>query len=196
MNNQFGPESTNPRMKRAYAHATRDKALSTGAPEDKVHSLEAGLVASRTSKGEELGKQALSAIRNKAGIEINHGEPLRTVHQHVDLTTDLHTDARRLVSEIEGPELGVTARVEKPEDTDSYERAVRRLDAHRVVNMEGMLKNDINGKTVPADTPRTESEIQNVAEYHQGLGSSVVDISATHDTGNFYRTVDAVTKPH
>jgi len=62
MSNVFGPESTNPRHRRAYAHALRAKAAQSGKPEDKLDALVAANRASHTVKGRQLGLQTLQAI--------------------------------------------------------------------------------------------------------------------------------------
>ena len=61
----FGPESTNPRLRRAYAHSLRDAALVSGKPEDKLAAQEAANAASHSSKGHNLGAQTLKAILNQ-----------------------------------------------------------------------------------------------------------------------------------
>ncbi|MEK9196224.1 MAG: hypothetical protein AAB914_02535 [Patescibacteria group bacterium] len=60
----FGPNSTNLRERRAYAHAMISKAKENPTPENKIDALIAGNSASNTKKGENLGRQALNSIRN------------------------------------------------------------------------------------------------------------------------------------
>lgn len=60
----FGLESTNPRERRAYAHAMRDKAIETGLPEDKIAAVEVANAASRSSKGQGLGEEVVRAMAN------------------------------------------------------------------------------------------------------------------------------------
>lgn len=62
MSKEFGPQSTNPRHRRAYAHALRAKAVT---PDEKVHALEAANAASNTTKGKGLGEQTLRAFINQ-----------------------------------------------------------------------------------------------------------------------------------
>lgn len=61
----FGPNSTNPRERRAYAHTLREKALTSGKPDDKVSALEAANNASNTRKGAGLAMNVYSALRNQ-----------------------------------------------------------------------------------------------------------------------------------
>lgn len=64
----FGPNSTNPRERRAYAHTLRDKAIISGQPDDKIAALEAANSAANTNKGEGLGMNVFSAFRNRAPL--------------------------------------------------------------------------------------------------------------------------------
>lgn len=201
MNNNFSPESTNPRQRRAYAHALRDKAIVSGEPKDKVAAVEAAKSASATSKGKDLGHQALTAFRRSTGKELR-AEPsqLRVMHTHTTFTDEVSARAHSVVAEIEGQKLGVLVRVEKPEDKDGYVSAVRRSDYSRVKNLTGMVMYEPSfsdeWRAVPADTPKSETAIQSVADYHLNEGTHVVDVATTQSAENFYANVEAITKPH
>jgi hypothetical protein len=193
----FGLQSTNPRQRRAYAHALRDKAIASGEPQDKLAAVEAAKTASATTKGRELGHQALSAFRRSTSKELRPVSPLLHTHTHTEFTgNDIYARASETVASIDGKSMGVSVQVERPEDKEGYIDAVRRGDTSRVRNSAGMLMYDINRSAVPADTPKTEAAIESVADYHQREGSHVINVTSTHDTGNFYRTVESVTEPH
>ena len=61
----FGPESTNPRERRAYAHAMIQKGIDGGKPEDKLEAVRVANKASLTEKGKGMGHQAVRAAINQ-----------------------------------------------------------------------------------------------------------------------------------
>ena len=198
---KFGPESTNPRQQRAYAHALRDKALSSGEPQDKLAAVEAAMSASTTTKGKDLGKQALSAFRRAAGQELHVPYPIPRPRPTAKFYNKTSAQAMKLVSEIDGEALGLTATVTKPESIEDYTDATRQVDADRVRNLKGMsmygiIGSDGKSPVIPADTPSTEQEIQDIAASAMGQDMYVVKTVAKQGNGNFHRTVEAITQPH
>ncbi len=193
MKNTFSSESNNPRIRRAYAHATRDAALRTGDPNDKIKALNAATKAMLTKRGEELGAQALSAFRKASSVELADS-PLvfpRT-HKHGEFTVDSIAGVMQKVSDIDGERLGVSVTTSKPKNPAEYEDAFRDMDEMKVVTMQGYLEAD----GTPADKPRTEEEIQSGARYNHGAGTHYVTVEASQDTADFYSTVRSVTHPH
>ncbi len=130
MSNTFGPESTNPRQNRAYAHALRAKAIASGESEDKIQALEAANSASSTKKGRELGKQTLLAFVN----QYNGAEKLFKVRS-VDATNNgfsaswLSQDFVRLYEAVETSMGKSGISVEKPTTEDEYYKAASLVDA-------------------------------------------------------------------
>jgi len=193
----FSSDSNNPRKRRAFAHATRDQALISGEPADKLSSIDAAISASGTSKGRNLGKQAINAFRKMSGTELDPDPiKLREVHQHATFTTEPTAHAMSVVAKIEGRKHGVFVSAYKPEGIEEYVGAFRKIDAHEVRNKKGLIEYGINGKTQPADIPRSEEMIQNGATYHLNKASEVAEVTAAISTENFHRTVDAIVKPH
>jgi len=64
----FSPESTNPRERRAFVHAMRDKAIKSGLPQDKIAAIEAANRASHGTKGAGLAKEVVQAMVNVSFI--------------------------------------------------------------------------------------------------------------------------------
>lgn len=194
---QFSQHSTNPRERRAFAHTLRDNALKTGEPLDKVLALEASISASGASKGKNLGKHALNAFRSTNGTKlIPEPSEFKTPHQHSTFSNEIYSRAMTTVAEIEGNEHGVSVDAHKPNGINEYVGAFRRLDAHSTRNSAGMQKQSFDGRSQPADTPRSEATIQNGAAHNLDRGAHIVEVTTTHSTGNFYRTVEAVTSQH
>lgn len=193
----FSSESTNPRIRRSFAHAKISKAITTGMPEDKLAAVETAIKASANTKGRELGRQALSTFRRSTAKELRPSIPLRRTHSHTEFTSnDTFARAIEAVASIDGKSMGVVVQVERPESKEGYIDAVHRADASRVRNLADIIEFDINGTAKPADIPETEAGIQNVADYHLRNGSHVIDVTSTQDTGNFYQTVRSITQPH
>lgn len=193
MNSSFGPNSSNPRVRRSYAHAKRDEAIRSGLAQDKIDALEAAKAAISSKKGESLGRQALSAFRNASSVKMNENPTkFRDMHTSGTFNSETMAHAKQLISDIDGSELGVSVNTYKPESIDEYVKAFRRIDAQSVHNMQGAVWAD----GTPADVPSSNDAIQNGAEYNFRDGAYVAEIRSTHDTSNFYRTLDAVTKPH
>ena len=88
----------------------------------------------------------------------------------------------QLVAYLGGAELGVRVQTTKPTTRDEYIRAFRRLDS---------LDNNAS-----LTHPRNEVEIQSGATYNLRIGSEFAEVHSIQDTGNFYKTVEAIKKPH
>lgn len=71
----FSPESTNPRIRRSFAHAKINTAIASGKPEDKLAAVEAATAASKTVKGIGFGRQAVSAILNSTPPVLEAWDP-------------------------------------------------------------------------------------------------------------------------
>lgn len=172
----FGPESTNPREKRAYAHAKRDKALKTGMSRDKIDAVEAAIHAGSSKKGKDLGREAVAAF--------NGGTPRadKEFNKVFDVTTFIQPDrakAMDLVSKAVGPELGVrvTQNV-SPNDPNSRDIFAAAAMKHIDLVREDSLMRETLVMRVPASP-------EDIVSYNEGVGNHAVTVVATHSTGPF-----------
>lgn len=193
MKNTFSSDSTNPRVRRAYAHAKRDVALRTGDPQDKIEALDAATKAMNTGKGRDIGKQVLSSLRNAASVElIEEPRSFSTTHKHGEFTTEDIARVMQNVSAIDGEGLGVSVTTSKPETVGEYEDAFHDIEAMRVERRSSILEGD--GSL--ANKQRSEAVIQSGIQHHHDVGNHLVIVEAQNSTSNFYNTVRSVTKPY
>lgn len=168
----IGNEQLNIEGRPAHGLILQSEATRSGLPEDKLAAIEAiGNIEDSGLKGL-LGRGALAVFRARTGKELRPGQPesLPKVHEHTEFTdNEVYARAMQAVSEVAGSALGVTVKVEKPDEYSGYLSAAQRCRSDHT---------------------------KEIADYNAKNGSYVIDVTASHDTGSFYRSVDAIREPH
>lgn len=181
MNRQsFGPESTNPRHRRAFAHAKITKAIETGLPEDKLAAVEAGNAASGTKKGKGLGVQALrTAIKQYENPDLyRRVHPIERTYNGKGIYWSSPDFVRRYKA-IEGAIGKTGVSLTKPETDEEYLEAANKIVNNIRRNTDGLIYED--GHRPSKDPLVIASSGQNGECYLTEVDGSVPGTSFAND---------------
>jgi hypothetical protein len=159
----FGPQSTNPRQRRAYAHAVIHRAITSGRPETKVKAVEAAVAVSGTNKGQGLARNAIGAVANDrlAGlgdIFRAHGPSDAWDGSYKGWVSEGIVKRRELAAKALGAESTKGITYIKPESDEQYLQAAQELVADRD-RRPGPRMIDADGR------PRVQIGPQQLAEH-------------------------------
>ena len=119
----FSSESSNPRIRRSLTHAKISKAIATGKPEDKLAAVEVAITASKTRKGQNLGREAVSAMLNSRATRFLTPRKVEDAHPggYTAWTSTEFVHLHEVVVEALGVEGGTV--FTKPKSTAEYQNA-------------------------------------------------------------------------
>lgn len=186
----FGPESKNPREKRAYADTMIAKAKRTDKPEDKVAALQASARSLHTKKGQSLGERAVETIVKKHNddrpdLEIFHVRK-RTADQLAingvgySWIDGKFVEAYEAVEGALGPDEGL--KISKPTSAAEYHEAASKLVSGR----SGLLSS------------RAGSSAEALASHGQSSDASFVETDQRRPKSHYMGSVvqAVVAQPH